>query len=76
MLTHYESMISSYDKRIEDVNSSHSAQLHGLMESHRKEMADYSALSMQQSKSTAQLQGRLATAESNLAALEIDKLQE
>jgi len=73
---HYESMIKGYDKRIDDSNALHSEQLHTLMENHRKEMNDFGEQSTAQSKTIAQLQAKLASVESALAKMEIDKLHE
>jgi hypothetical protein len=76
LAVHYESMMKGYDKRIDDTNALHSQQLHTLMENHRKEMSDFGEQSTVQSKVIAQLQAKLATVESSLAKMEIDKLHE
>ena len=41
MNIHYESVIKAYDKRIEELNSSHSSQLVKISESHRQELNNY-----------------------------------
>ena len=41
MNIHYESVIRACDRRIEELNSSHSAQLAKLTESHRQELSHY-----------------------------------
>jgi len=48
MTSHFEGMITSYDKRIEDLNTSHSKQMHTIMENHQIEMNEFGMISTTQ----------------------------
>ena len=76
MTSHFEGMITSYDKRIEDLNTSHSKQMHTIMENHQIEMNEFGMISTTQSNRIAELQDQISTLDSTITKMEIDKIHE
>lgn len=76
MVAHFEGMVASYDKRIEELNATHSKQMHTVMEHHQTEMNEFGVISTAQSKKIAELQDQISALDSKIAKMEIDKIHE